>query len=69
MNTIIENLDKANALLGTLMEDYGVHDAQEPTDSEKIKYELDCGRIHSFISLAADCVSAANKGLRKGGCR
>lgn len=65
MNTIIESLDKANVLLDTLMEDYGVVDAQNPEQYEQEKYRADCGRIHSFISLVSDCVTAANKELRE----
>lgn len=65
MNTIIESLDKANVLLDTLMEDYGVIDAQNPTSQEGDKYKTDCGKIHAFISLVSDCVSAANKELRE----
>lgn len=65
MNTVIESLDKANVLLDALMEDYGVIDAQNPTDYEKTKYRSDCGRIHSLISLVSDCVTAANKELRE----
>lgn len=65
MNTIIESLDKANVLLDALMEDYGVIDAQNPTSQEEDKYKTDCGKIHAFISLVSDCVSAANKELRE----
>lgn len=65
MNTTIESLDKANVLLDTLLEDYGVLDAQNPTNHEKAKYEADCGKIHSLISLISDCVTAANKELRE----
>lgn len=66
MNATIESLDKANVLLDTLMEDYGVIDAQNPTNDEQIKYHMDCGKIHSLISLISDCVTAANRELREG---
>lgn len=66
MYTVIESLDKANYLLDTLMEDYGVLDAQNPTVKEQTKYTADCGRIHSLISLISDCVTAANHELREG---
>lgn len=65
MNTTIESLDKANVLLDTLLEDYGVLDAQNPTFQEEDKYRTDCGKIHAFISLVSDCVTAANKKLRE----
>lgn len=65
MNTTIESLDKATVLLDALMEDYGIVDAQNPTSSEQTKYRMDCGRIHSFISLISDCVTTANKELRE----
>lgn len=65
MNATIESLDKANVLLDSLMEDYGVIDAQNPTNNEQDKYRLDCGKIHSLISLVSDCVTSANKELRE----
>lgn len=65
MSTVIESLDKANVLLDTLMEDYGVFDAQNPTSNEQFKYKTDCGKIHSLISLIADCITSANTELRK----
>lgn len=65
MNNIIESLDKAGILLDSLMLDYGVIDAQNPTNDERTKYRLDCGKIHSLISLVSDCVTTANKGLRE----
>ncbi|MCM1218813.1 MAG: hypothetical protein NC548_30380 [Lachnospiraceae bacterium] len=66
MNTTIESLDKANVLLDTIMEDYGVFDSQNPTGIERDKYRTDCGKIHALISLVSDCVASANKELREG---
>ncbi len=66
MNSVIESLDKADILLDSLMLDYGVIDAQNPTNDERTKYLMDCGKIHSLISLISDCVTAANRNLREG---
>lgn len=65
MNTVIETLDKANCVLDILLDDYSIFDAQNPTTDDKLKYSSYCGTIHSLISLASDCVAAANKELRK----
>lgn len=65
MNVTIEHLDKANVLLDALMEEYGVLDSQNPTRHESEKYGLDCGKIHSLISLISDCVMKANNELRE----
>jgi hypothetical protein len=65
MNTEIEALDKANCIIDTLLEDYSILDTQNPTDEDKKKYSMDCGRIHSLISLASDCVRSANRELRE----
>lgn len=65
METILESLNKATILLDTLIEEYSIYDCQNPSEYDQTKYSRECGRIHTFLSLAGSCVTDADKMLRE----